>query len=59
MNKASGNKFKIILMNMQSSDRLNFIWLYDQYVQTICAGKDENSMPCTIEDFYHNMYKRL
>jgi hypothetical protein len=59
MAEASGSGFKKILEEMDHLDRLNFIWMYDQYVQTVCDVDIDawQVVPDTIEEFYHNTYK--
>ena len=50
---ASSNEFKVVLLNMTSNEVLNFIWVYDQYVQCLSDGES----PVNLEDFYHKLYK--
>jgi len=50
---ASNNQFKVVLLNMKQEDLLNFIWVYDQYVQNL----NTDEYPVTIESFYKNFYK--
>lgn len=56
--QASDESFKKVLEAMEHIDRLNFIWMYDQYVQGQCEI-DPDSIPVidTIEDFYYSIYK--
>jgi hypothetical protein len=56
---ASSNAFKIVLANMQHEELLNFIWIYDQYVQSVVNDiDDEGAFPLNIERFYHEVYKK-
>lgn len=50
---ASSKQFKLILGNMNQEDILNFIWVYDQYVQNL----NDDEYPLTIESFYKTFYK--
>lgn len=55
------NKFKIVLNNMKQEEILNFIWMYDQYVQQINLIREEeedwNMFTLNIEEFYNKVYK--
>jgi len=55
--QASHKGFKKVLESLHHIDRLNFIWMYDQYVQTQCEISDGSPVVDTIEDFYFNIYK--
>ena len=58
---SADNKFKIILLNMEQEEVLNFIWLYDQYVVSINEMRTEEEVwdldPLNIEEYYHQVYK--
>ena len=57
------NKFKMILMNMTQDEVLNFIWMYDQYVEQLneirVEEEDWNISTGGIELFYNEVYKSL
>lgn len=59
--KATG-KFKIIMANMEREQLLNFIWVYDNYVDLVLhemkSEEDWDVSPLNIEDFYHEVYKK-
>jgi hypothetical protein len=56
---ASSNAFRFVLANMQREQLLNFIWIYDQYVQNIVDSiDDEGAFPVNMERFYHDVYKK-
>jgi hypothetical protein len=60
--ESASDKFKIVLLNMQQEELLNFIWAYDQYIKSINNIRIEKEQwdicPLNIEDFYKDVYKR-
>lgn len=58
MTLSSSEQFQVILGHMSRQELLNFIWVYDQYVQEVTSGKyGEDARPLNIEDFYKELYK--
>lgn len=55
---SNSEQFQAILWNASRQTLINFILVYDKYVQNATSGKyGEDARPLNIEEFYKELYK--